>query len=908
MVGAVTVLCAEIILETQTLDFSIEEKPKSLEGDKAKSLFLTLFVPKISQPLPYVPRPHPHPRISHHTQAGGMASKRKSTTPCMVRTSQVLEQDVPEEADRAKEKGIGTPQPDMAKDNWAAEPENPSKENEVIEVKSTGENPSKKLQGGYECKYCPYSTQNLNEFTEHVDAQHPNVILNPLYVCAECSFTTKKYDSLSDHNSKFHPGETNFKLKLIKRNNQTVLEQSIEATNHVVSVTTSGPGSSDGDPGIPVSKTPIMKPGKPKADAKKVPKKPEEAVPENHVEGTAHLVTDAAEILSRLGGVELLQELGHVMPSVQLPPNINLVPKVPVPLNTTKYNSALDTNATMINSFNKFPYPTQAELSWLTAASKHPEEHIRIWFATQRLKHGISWSPEEVEEARKKMFNGTIQTVPPTITVLPTQLAPAKMPQPILQTAVPCQILGQTNLVLTQVTSGPTTVSCSPITLAVAGVTNHSQKRPLAAPQAAPEPKRPHIAQVPEPPPKLSSPALTPASDRKKTKEQIAHLKASFLQSQFPDDAEVYRLIELTGLARSEIKKWFSDHRYRCQRGIVHITSESLAKDQLAIAATRHGRTYHAYPDFAPQKFKEKTQGQVKILEDSFLKSSFPTQAELDRLRVETKLSRREIDSWFSERRKLRDSMEQAVLDSMGSGKKGQDVVAPNGALSRLDQLSGAQLVSSLPSPSPAITKSQEQVHLLRSTFARTQWPTPQEYDQLAAKTGLVRTEIVRWFKENRCLLKTGTLKWLEQYQQQHVAEDHGYDILSRKAAKAVVAESPKNGSEVGPQHRKDPRKLHAEDLEKLVPRVKVGSEPAKDGLPAKPSGAASDRSEGNSRDGQGSDENEESGVVDWVEVTVGEEDAISDRSDSWSQTAAEGATELADSDSDGVPAEAGQA
>lgn len=843
-----------------------------------------------------------------------MASKRKSTTPCMVRTSQVLEQDVPEEGDRAKEKGIIMPQPEMAKGSWAAEPENSSKENEVIEVKSTGENPSKKLQGGYECKYCPYSTQNLNEFTEHVDMQHPNVILNPLYVCAECNFTTKKYDSLSDHNSKFHPGETNFKLKLIKRNNQTVLEQSIEATNHVVSITTSGPGSGDNDPGISVSKTPIMKPGKPKADAKKVPKKPEEATHENHMEGTARLVTDAAEILSRLGSVELLQELGHVTPSVQLPPNINLVPKVPVPLNTTKYNSALDTNATMINSFNKFPYPTQAELSWLTAASKHPEEHIRIWFATQRLKHGISWSPEEVEEARKKMFNGTIQTVPPTITVLPTQLAPTKMSQPILQTALPCQILGQTSLVLTQVTSGSTTVSCSPITLAVAGVTSHSQKRPLVTPQAAPEPKRPHVAQVaqvaqvPEPPPKVASLLLTAASDRKKTKEQITHLKASFLHNQFPDDAEIYRLIEVTGLARSEIKKWFSDHRYRCQRGIVHITSESLAKDQLAVSASQHGRTYHAYPDFAPQKFKEKTQGQVKILEDSFLKSSFPTQAELDRLRAETKLSRREIDSWFSERRKLRDSMEQAVLDSMGPGKKGQDGVAPNGALSRLDQLTGAQLVSSLPSPSPAITKSQEQVHLLRSTFARTQWPTPQEYDQLAAKTGLVRTEIVRWFKENRCLLKTGTLKWMEQYQHQHIAEDHGYDALSRKAVKATVTESPKNGSEVGPQYHKDPKRLCEEDLEKLVPRVKGSSEPAKDGLPAKPSEATLDRSEGNSRDGQGSDENGESGVVDWVEVTVGEEDATSDRSDSWSQTAPEGTTELADSDSDSVPAEAGQA
>lgn len=824
----------------------------------------------------------------------------------MVRTSQVVEQDVPEEENKAKEKGIGTSQPDAPKDSWVAESEDTSKDNDVIEVKSTGEeSQSKKLQGGYECKYCPYSTQNLNEFTDHVDIQHPNVILNPLYVCAECNFTTKKYDSLSDHNSKFHPGEANFKLKLIKRNNQTVLEQSIEATPHLGSLTTSGPGVGEHDPGIPVSKTPIMKSGKSKVDTKKVPKKPEEVTTENHVDGgTARLVTDAAEILSRLGSIELLQDsLGHVTPSVQLPPNINLVPKVPVPLNTTKYNSALDTNATMINSFNKFPYPTQAELSWLTAASKHPEEHIRIWFATQRLKHGISWSPEEVEEARKKMFNGTIQSVPPTITVLPAQLAPTKMSQPILQTALPCQILGQTSLVLTQVTSGSTTVSCSPIALAVAGVTNHSQKRPLVTPQAAPEPKRPHVAQVPEPSPKIINPLQSSASDRKKTKEQISHLKASFLQNQFPDDAEVCRLIDVTGLARSEIKKWFSDHRYRCQRGIVHITSESVAKEQLAVMAPQHSRTYHPCPDLNLMKFKEKNQGQMRILEDSFLKSSFPTQAELDRLRGETKLNRREIDSWFSERRKLRDSMEQAVLDSMGSNKKDPEVVSPNGALSRLDQLSGAQLASSLPSPSPAITKSKEQVHLLRSTFARTQWPTPQEYDQLAAKTGLIRTEIVRWFKENRCLHKTGTLKWMEQYQPLLVADDHAYDTLSRKAAKGVVAESPKNGNKVGPPCVKDPKKLCEEDSENLVPRA--GNEQAQKCLPAKPSEATVDRSEGNSQDGQGSEENQ-SGVVDWVEVTVGEEDASSDRSDSWSQTAAEATAELADSDSDAAPAEAG--
>lgn len=72
------------------------------------------------------------------------------------------------------------------------------------------------------------------------------------------------------------------------------------------------------------------------------------------------------------------------------------VPKIAVPLNTTKYNPSLDDNLTLISSFNKFPYPTQAELSWLTAVSKHPEEQIKVWFTTQRLKQGISWSPEEV--------------------------------------------------------------------------------------------------------------------------------------------------------------------------------------------------------------------------------------------------------------------------------------------------------------------------------------------------------------------------------------------------------------------------------------------------------------------------------------------------------------------------------
>ncbi|XP_013929601.1 PREDICTED: zinc fingers and homeoboxes protein 2 [Thamnophis sirtalis] len=697
-----------------------------------------------------------------------MASKRKSTTPCMVRASEAPESGDP--MDCSVGKAPGAPEQDL-ENNLAASKDVFENDCEVIEGKSSPANPTRKTLGGYECKYCPFSSQNLNEFTEHIDTQHPNVILNPLYVCSECNFTTKKYDSLSEHNAKLHPGENNFKLKLIKLNNQTVLEQSIEVTGGPAVVeTVDYEGAGDTNKGAQ-----IINPGKPKSEAKK-------ASVDNHLDGVPQLPPDITESITCINGAEVLQDiLAHVMPSVQLPPNINLVPKVPVPLNSTKYNSALDTNSTMISSFNKFPYPTQAELSWLTAASKHPEEQIRIWFATQRLKHGISWSPEEVEEARKKMFNGTIQPTHQTIAVLPAHVATAKMPQPLIQTAVPCQILSQTGLVLTQVSNGS---NVSPITLTVAA--NQGQKRGGQNQLAVPEAKRQHVnptealakqnvsaAPVSTTTVPHSTVLATSPSDRKKTKEQIASLKASFIVTQFPDDAEVYRLIEVTGLSRTEIKKWFSDYRYRTQRGISHITSDSVAKDQLALSSARQDHTYHPYPDFIFQQFKGKTQKQIAILEESFLKNAFPTHIELERLRTDARMTRKEVECWFAERRKLRDNMEQAVLDSMGSSVKNKDAVASNGATNPTEQVSISQPpTSSLKSSTAFAPSSQEQVRLLKSTFVRTQWPSPQEYDELAAQTGLTRTEIVRWFKENRSSLRMGTLKWLDQYQQQSVTDE----------------------------------------------------------------------------------------------------------------------------------------
>lgn len=197
-----------------------------------------------------------------------------------------------------------------ASDKPTAEPSEPSK-------------PPRKQQGGYECKYCTFSTQNLSTFKEHVDSNHPNVILNPLYLCAVCNFNTKKFDTLTEHNERRHPGESNFKFKRIKMNNQTILEQTIEGCSNAViynSATANKPPTLQ-------SKAATVKANKAKvtsADSKQTepqlgnhtPDLSKKAITALNVNGT---VIIPESTLIKAGG------LSHIMPSLQQPLNYTQV-------------------------------------------------------------------------------------------------------------------------------------------------------------------------------------------------------------------------------------------------------------------------------------------------------------------------------------------------------------------------------------------------------------------------------------------------------------------------------------------------------------------------------------------------------------------------------------------------------
>ncbi|XP_043926915.1 zinc fingers and homeoboxes protein 2 [Protopterus annectens] len=830
-----------------------------------------------------------------------MASKRKSTVPCMVRAADVREHEDQDEGELLVEMKNGS---QLMCKQWTSNPDGVKNLCEVLEEKVSDSPHSQKPHGGYECKYCPFTCATLKEFTEHVDTQHPNVILNPLYVCAVCNFITKKYDMLADHNSKCHRGECNLKLKLIKSNNQTVLEQTIEEVDkavlaRTVNTATVEKNSSSLSGGVPNNVTDVKMEAA-KTGTEILHQKGEKTVLKKQIEELANIVASVGNGREIVKDSLLQEGATHVMPSVQLPPNINLVPKVPVPLNTTKYNTALDTNAVLISSFIKFPYPTQAELSRLTVSSRHPEEQIRIWFATQRLKHGISWSPEEVEEARKKMFNGTIQQLPQTITVLPAQFTAATtVSQPLLQTTVPCQIIGQPGLVLTQIPKGPS-VTCTPVTLAVGSSTGHAHKRPLQNSHSATEAKQLKLLNVSVKDPVPSSVAAGLLHERKKTKGQIAALKSSFMRSHFPADEEIYRLIEVTGLPRSDIKKWFSDNRYRTQRGVINITSESVAP-----LGANYSQSHNFY-DISPHKFKGKNAEQLKILENSFLTNSFPPESEIDRLRVEAKLTRREIDSWFAERRQLKENTEQASFDITNVDSSDSEQKTPNGSIVEGGEISSSPLSSPLPfsipsSSSIAIKKTDQQLHFLKSMFIRTQWPSPEEYDQLAEKTGLVRTEIVRWFKDNRLALKNGSLKWFEQYQKQN--SDRLLDEAENKGP-VETAVPFSTGATVLEEYYRQHKELREEDLEKLAEISRLNCEQIREWFTKQETKSRGDQDKKGNADADGDDFTVEDRDCEVDGADDNNNDYMSHYTNTMSQTVQGSPPQLAEYDSEGMVAD----
>ncbi|XP_018417740.1 PREDICTED: zinc fingers and homeoboxes protein 1 isoform X2 [Nanorana parkeri] len=672
-----------------------------------------------------------------------MASKRKSTTPCMVLASEHdpdVEMNSDGEESSPSVTSVENPAPE------SAVPEGVTKDGDALEPSDSDNQPSKIVE---------------------------------------------------EHNTKHHPGEENFKLTMVKRNNQTIFEQTVnDLTFDGSFVQEENQEQSESNPSaISISKTPIMKIMKDKSEKKRITvsqnagedgvEEKENIQSEPKVQPTvepktAPVVTEPVKTNATI--ITSSQELPNpvVAPATVLQPGLaqviatvqaqqNILSKVLIPVNSIPtYNTALDNNTLLLSNYKKFPYPTVSEISLLAAQTKCTEEQIKIWFSAQRLKHGVSWTPEEVEDARRKQFNGAVHTIPQTITVIPAQISSGANGLPSILQA--CQIVGQPGLVLTQVTGTNAIPVTTPITFTVAGLPSNAQLHASQIPHAHPVTETKRIAAIPSTQLPKQEPILIAdvfGLRTKKTKEQLMALKLSYLRNQYPHNSEIERLIRLTGLTKGEIKKWFSDTRYnqRNAKGShgMHLTSdpsgtiiidssdETNESPTSVVLTSPRKQSWNPFPDFTPQKFKEKTPEQLQTLEESFLSSTVPTDDELSKLRVVTKLTKREIDAWFAEKRRS-----MGVKEEPGALSESLDFEIKD----EMDDERSAAFVAA-----KMAKKSPEQLTVLKNMFIRTQWPNPAEYDQLVQETGLARSDIVGWFGDTRYAAKNNHLKWFMEYQ-----------------------------------------------------------------------------------------------------------------------------------------------
>lgn len=176
-----------------------------------------------------------------------MASKRKSTIPCMipsktVRPVEEVEPDSPAVPHQSRISG------DRRSPLGSAEPS-----------KSERADTLKDGIGTYTCKLCNFETHDLNLFLDHVYSGHLDFRADPSFFCMNCGISAAKFEGLALHNARVHPSTLNTTLQLKKKDRRVVVEQNLVAGAETCN---------DGE--IYITKTPIMRMLKGKSEPKRI--------------------------------------------------------------------------------------------------------------------------------------------------------------------------------------------------------------------------------------------------------------------------------------------------------------------------------------------------------------------------------------------------------------------------------------------------------------------------------------------------------------------------------------------------------------------------------------------------------------------------------------------------------------
>ncbi|KAF4077857.1 hypothetical protein AMELA_G00192870 [Ameiurus melas] len=808
-----------------------------------------------------------------------MASKRKSTIPCMIPVKTMhLQEDLEQ----------GRLSPAVKESGFSHKLEANEKAFHSL-CESSGQDASnaQKDNGTYTCRLCNFETHDLNLFLDHVYSGHPEFRADPSFFCVDCGVSAAKFEGLALHNARVHPSTVTTTLQLRRKDRKVTVEQMIIAAP--------GEITSFKESEISITKTPIMKMLKGKSEPKRIvvshPAADEStaakqaemadspAVTVTHVPTIVHndaaskvTLPSAIHIVNGSGALPMLKTAITQVVSVvqnrsvhQQSSSASLstssssnssssssknLPKVMIPLSSIPtYNASMDTSSFLKTSFSKFPYPTKAELCYLTVVTKYPEEQIKIWFTAQRLKQGISWSPEEIEDARRKMFNTIIQTAPPagqqrqtphstsqqTITVLPASLGTSSIPH-ILQGS----LVGQGGVIVTQpMLSNGIQVSSAPVALAV-----------TPKPQAAAKPMmqaKPAAALVADKglgvsgnaktksnsklgPSSTNGRSSTPSNNNGKTvneNKNSTNVKSTVARS----STDIKDNTNESKSSRS------NSPSVTASSSPTPTTTSDGTPSKSESPASANSRTLPSASFLDPSFYKaKKSQEQLSALKESFLVSQFPSQEEVDRLISLTGLTVREVRKWFSDRRyhfrnhkgsKSSTGGQPSTATSSSAYSASADS-ADNAAL--LERPRTPQQVPLSPSrqqqttpptptrrhprpPSPDFTairykeREPHQVRALEASFAQDSDPSEEEVDRLRTETKMTRREIHGWFSERRRRVAAEKKKEeLERAEREEEEEENEEGAVGEKDKNEAADEKQddEEPSETNPQVKED--------------------------------------------------------------------------------------------------------
>lgn len=453
----------------------------------------------------------------------------------------------------------------------------------------------------------------------------------------------------------------------------------------------------------------------------------------------------------------------------------------------------LDEVSDLVEAFNAFPYPTSQEASALARKCALPPDRVKTWFMMQRVRYGISWGEDDIQETRRKLCHIQKGTEPEECDEVNDEeqerrsldemqqvfkqppVAQARIEQrehtPKPNHTVPqhtisdqCHFdVSQNNIASQSNNHGQQLLSSSvvfsnglePFSQAPRMNSHvHSDSRsapphnigvqvfdvygqsPYMIINDQHTAARYHSGQNPLP---QSFQSLS----GKKSKAQLMALRRSFVRKSWPSDGEVQHLQRTTGLSCREIRKWFADSRYQLRRN----GRAWLAK------LTKHNSSLQQAQDDSPSQMEN----------DSLPSGSLYSNNEADDTEAQF-----EVDV---------DDDEGAANQSNESRQEISDEGELDDSKSSIQQYSADRSASPPPlfarsrvEPSVRLRKkTREQLEILRQNFLSCQWPTNEDYLILQQKTGLTKTEIIQWYGDTRYHVKHNQMRWMTSQERERI-------------------------------------------------------------------------------------------------------------------------------------------